>query len=119
MKALAKPANDRFQSAGEMRAALRAMSSGVPEVAANVIGYQGRVNGMLIAAMRGVGRLGYTDATTSPPTEKESVLSFLMQQLWFASLVGWSAGLVDQSAIMAQMRLAGELLVRGLEAEKK
>ena len=27
MKALAKPANDRFQSAGEMRAALRAMSS--------------------------------------------------------------------------------------------
>src|SRR5262245_43901352 len=77
------------------RAAVRAMASGVPEVAANVAGYQGRVNGILIAAMRGVGRLGYADATTSPPTENESVLSFLLQQLWFASLVGWSAGLFD------------------------
>lgn len=101
------------------RAAMRAMASGVPEVAANVAGYQGRVNGMLIAAMRGVGRLSFADATTSPPTEKESVLSFLMQQLWFASLVGWSAGLTDQSAIMEQMRLAGELLVRGIDADRK
>jgi len=101
------------------RAVLRAMASGVPEVASNVAGYQGRVNGMLIAAMRGVGRLGYTDLTAHPPTEQESTLSFLLQQLWFASLVGWSAGLLDQNGIMEQMRVAGQLLVRGLEAEKK
>jgi TetR/AcrR family transcriptional regulator, cholesterol catabolism regulator len=100
------------------RAVMRAMASGVPEVAANVAGYQGRVNGIVIAAMRGVGRLGYTDATTAPPTEQESVLSFLLQQLWFASLVGWSAGLFDQNSIMVQMRLAGELIQRGLESGK-
>ena len=47
------------------------------------------------------------------------MLSFLMQELWFAALVGWSAGLFDQASIMEQMRLAGDLLVRGLEAEKK
>lgn len=101
------------------RAMLRAMASGVPEVAANVAGYQGRVNGLLIAAMRGVGRLGYAEVTASPPNEKESTLSFLLQQLWFSSLVGWSAGLIDQASIMVQMRMAGELLVRGLDAEKK
>ena len=97
------------------RAVMRAMASGVPEVASNVSGYQSRVNGMLIAAMRGVGRLGYAELTNNPPTEQESTLSFLLQQLWFASLVGWSAGLFDNSAILEQLRVAGELLTRGLE----
>jgi AcrR family transcriptional regulator len=101
------------------RAVMRAMASGVPEVANNVAAYQGRVNGMLIAAMRGVGRLGYTELTSSPPTEQESTLSFLLQQLWFASLVGWSAGLFDSNAIMDQLRVAGELLTRGLAPTKK
>ena len=101
------------------RAVMRAMASGVPEVAANVAGYQGRVNGMLIAAMRGVGRLGYTELTTNPPTEQESTLSFLLQQLWFASLVGWTAGLFDQAAIIEQLRVAGDLLSRGLASGKK
>jgi TetR/AcrR family transcriptional regulator, cholesterol catabolism regulator len=100
------------------RAVLRAMASGVPEVASNIAAYQGRVNGMLIAAMRGVGRLGFTELTQSPPTEQESTLSFLLQQLWFASLVGWSAGLVDQGSIMEQLRLAGTVLARGLEDYK-
>src|SRR5262245_37661220 len=49
------------------RAVLRAMSSGEPEVAGNIAAYQGRVNGMLIAAMRGVGRLGFAELTTAPP----------------------------------------------------
>jgi AcrR family transcriptional regulator len=101
------------------RAVMRAMASGVPEVASNVSGYQSRVNGMLIAAMRGVGRLGYTELTGNPPTEQESTLSFLLQQLWFASLVGWAAGLFDHNAIIEQLRVAGELLTRGLEAQKK
>jgi len=101
------------------RAVLRAMASGVPEVASNIAAYQGRVNGMLIAAMRGVGRLGFTELTQSPPTEQESTLSFLLQQLWFASLVGWSAGLIDHTAIVEQLRVAGELLTRGLASQKK
>jgi len=100
------------------RAVVRAMASGVPEVAANVAGYQGRVNGLLIAAMRGEGRLGFSEATSSPPTERESIFSFLLQQIWFASLVGWSAGLVDQGSIMDQLRLAGTVLARGLEDHK-
>jgi AcrR family transcriptional regulator len=101
------------------RAVLRAMASGVPEVASNIAAYQGRVNGMLIAAMRGVGRLGFTELTQSPPTEQESTLSFILQQLWFASLVGWSAGLFEHTAIVDQLRVAGELLARGLAASAK
>jgi hypothetical protein len=55
----------------------------------------------------------------NPPTTQESTLSFLLQQLWFASLVGWSAGLFDSSAIVEQLRVAGELLTRGQAAPAK
>ncbi len=101
------------------RAVLRAMASGVPEVAGNVAAYQGRMNGLIIAAMRGIGRLGYTEATTSPPTQDEMMLAFYLQQLWFASLVGWSAGLFDQTAIIDQVRTAGALLMKGMEASAR
>lgn len=92
------------------RAVIRAMASGVPEVANNIVAYQGRMTGMVIAAMRGVGRLSYTDATTSPPSEREITLSFMLLQIWFASLVGWSAGLFGQTKIVDQINNAAELL---------
>jgi AcrR family transcriptional regulator len=101
------------------RAVLRAMASGVPEVAGNVAAYQGRMNGLIIAAMRGIGRMGYAEATTSPPTQDEMMLAFYLQQLWFASLVGWSAGLFDQAAIIDQVRTAGALLMKGMEASAR
>ena len=40
------------------RAVIRAMASGEPEVARKVAPYQERITGLIIAAMRGVGRLG-------------------------------------------------------------
>jgi AcrR family transcriptional regulator len=101
------------------RAVLRAMASGEPEVAGNVAAYQGRMNGLLIAAMRGVGRLGFAETTTSPPTQDEMMLAFFLQQLWFASLVGWSAGLFEQSVILDQVRTAGALLIKGMEASAR
>ena len=97
------------------RAVIRAMASGVPEVAGNIVAYQGRMTGMVIAAMRGVGRLGYTDATTSPPSEREITLSFMLLQIWFASLVGWSAGLFGQSKVVDQIKGAANLLLVALD----
>jgi AcrR family transcriptional regulator len=65
------------------RAVIRAMASGVPEIVNNVTAYQGRMNGLIIAALRGTGRLGYAEATASPPTKKEQLLALLAQQVWF------------------------------------
>src|SRR2546430_12935130 len=65
------------------RAVIRAMSSGVPEIAANVAAYQGLMNGLIIAALRGTGRLGYGDTAAAPPTRKETKLALMLQQLWF------------------------------------
>jgi hypothetical protein len=76
------------------------------------------VTGLVIAAMRGVGRLTFTDARTAPPAEEEIRLALIMQQLWFANLVGWSAGLFSQGGISERLREAGELLFRGSEHER-
>jgi AcrR family transcriptional regulator len=99
------------------RAVLRAMASGEEGVAKSVASYQGRITGLIIAAMRGVGRLSFADASTMPPTEKELQLTILLQQLWYASLVGWSAGLVTPNDVVEQIKTAATLISRGMDAE--
>jgi len=91
------------------RAVIRAMASGQPEVARHVVAYQGRINRLLIGAMRGA-------TSDAPPTERELTLSVLLQQLWFAALVGWAAGLHSQAAVVDQVARAADLLLAGLAA---
>lgn len=95
-------------------AMIRAMASGVPEIAAKVVNYQGRMTGLVIAAMRGRSRLDFVDAASAPPTEQEMTYAFMLLQLWFACLVGWSAGLSSQAGIEQQMTHAAEVLAKGL-----
>jgi len=98
------------------RAVIRAMSSGVPEIAANVAAYQGLMNGLIIGALRGGARPGGAD-DAAPPTRKEARLALLLQQIWFATLVGWSAGLYTQNETLEQMRQTTKVILRGMEAE--
>jgi AcrR family transcriptional regulator len=100
------------------RAVLRAMASGDPEIAGKVAAYHDRIAGLIIAAIRGRGRLNYTDAKSKPPTKKESTLAHMLQQFWFASLVGWSAGMVSEKEVGEQMKQAATLLVRGIGLEE-
>lgn len=99
------------------RAVLRAVASGEPEVAGKVAAYQDRMTGLIIAALRGVGRLGPKDAPSKAPSKTEKTLAFALQQIWFASLVGWSAGLLSPAQVVEQMRLTGAILMRGVEGE--
>ncbi len=101
------------------RAVLRAMASGQPEVARHVVAYQGRMNGLIIAAMRGVGSLSYGDAAAVPPTEREQTLALLLQQNWFASLIGWSAGTHDQADILEHVRTAARLYLKAMDLEAR
>jgi len=101
------------------RAVLRAMASGEPEVAGKVAAYQERITGLIIAAMRGVGRLSYSDIKASPPSTKEATMASALQQFWFASLVGWSAGLVSVNEAIEQVRRITIVLDRGFDADLK
>ncbi|HEY5946495.1 MAG TPA: TetR/AcrR family transcriptional regulator [Kofleriaceae bacterium] len=96
-------------------AMIRAMASGVPDVAAKVAAYQGRMTGLVIAAMRGRGKLEFVDAAAAPPTEREMTYAFMLLQLWFSCLVGWSAGLFSHASIDEQMTRAAQVLAKGLD----
>jgi AcrR family transcriptional regulator len=99
------------------RAILRSVVSGEAGVAQKVASYQGRISGLIIAAIRGVGRLGFNEATTSPPTPREVSLAVPLQHIWFAALVGWSAGLLKQTEVVERVTDAARLLLRGLDSE--
>jgi AcrR family transcriptional regulator len=97
------------------RAVLRAMASGEPEVAGRVAAYQERTTRIIVAAMRGVGRLDLPEMQASPPTAKETMMAVSLQQFWFAALVGWSAELIDVAAVTEQMRFIARVLEQGID----
>jgi len=84
------------------RAVIRAITSGQPEVAVHVTAYQGRMNAIIASVMDG----GSPDAD-----ERVSILATLLQQIWFASLVAWSAGVLSQAEISTHMDQAIELIL--------
>ena len=100
------------------RATIKAMASGDEESAGNVVAYQAQMNSMIVAAMRGVKPSSLKEEGAELPTEREFNLAILLQQLWFASLVGWSAKLHSQARIVEQTKMAAELLVLGFAAQE-
>lgn len=100
---------------GFARATIRATASGDPAVAGRIIGFRARIGGMIIAALRGRGRLGYADLVTAPPTPREEELALLLMQVWYASQVAWSAGFHGLDGLDADMTRAVRVALRGLE----
>jgi len=96
------------------RAVLKAMTSG-EEVATKVVAHQIKVTRMVLAAIRGVTP---DEAAEEPPTEDEIAVAMLLQQIWFAALVGWSARLHGQAQVVSQVRQAADLLLAGVEARR-
>jgi AcrR family transcriptional regulator len=90
------------------RAVIRATASGQPEVAAQVIAYQGRMNAIIGAVMQGEGA-GEIDT-------RQVALATLLQQIWFASLVAWSAGIFSQTSVNDHMNQAIELVLASPKA---
>ena len=85
------------------RAVIRAMASGQPEVASHVTAYQGRMNAIIGSAMN--------DGDDSPLDSRQLALATLLQQIWFASLVAWSAGIFSQNDVNTHMNQAIDLIL--------
>ena len=88
------------------RALLRAVASGEPEITQKVAAFHGRTESLITSALRGNGE---ADAL---PSDDERAIAYVLQQVWFASLVGWAGGLHGQSAVAEQTCVAAELLLR-------
>ena len=87
------------------RALLRAVASGEPDITQKVTRFHTFITRLVLAAFRGepydpdvadedVGTLG------------ERRIANLLQQVWFASLVGWSGGLHDGGTVIEHIRTA-------------
>jgi AcrR family transcriptional regulator len=89
------------------RAMIRAVATGEPELTKKVAAFHTLIEDMITAALR-----GEPSARASAPTAEERALAFVLQQVWFASLIGWASGLHGRAVIIEQVRTATALLLR-------
>jgi len=95
------------------RAVLRALTSGDQELTGQVAAFHQRITNMIIASMR----CDTAGPLNPEPANSEQIVGYLMQQIWFSSLVGWRGGLITKPMVMEQMKVALTLILRGLEKE--
>lgn len=108
----ARATRQMIEKPGYGRAVIRAMGSG-PESARHVVSHQGRMIAMVLSSLRGVASLRGADLAVRPLTEREQIIAFLLLQIWFATMVGWSAGLSDGPGVDAQMARAIDVVLAG------
>jgi len=94
------------------KAVLRAVASGDPELSEKVANFHGGITRMILAAIHGIAP--EDEQIPGDLSSPELHVAFILQQVWFAALVGWSSGLHPKSAVADQMRTAAELLLAGL-----
>ena len=108
------------------RALLRSVASAEPDVTARVAGFHRVINTLVTSAMRGVAPplpdddYGEVPAVSESPivdlSDPEGAVGFMLQQIWFAALVGWASGLHDEGRIVEYVSAAATLMLKGLEA---
>lgn len=93
------------------RAVLRAVASGEAETTGQVAAFHLRLSAMILAAIRDVRldpdapRVGLDEGT------RETAIAFVLQQVWFAALVGWLGGLNTPKSVVAHVGTAAALLL--------
>ena len=93
-------------------AVLRSMASGVPEIAQKISRYKGRLTHMIVEMMRG------KKLTPDAVTSEEETIGSMLQDIWFAALIGWMSGLQDEDGVIDHMNVACRLLLRSLDVSE-
>jgi AcrR family transcriptional regulator len=86
-------------------AMLRTVASGVPHLAERVMRYHGDMTNIILHLIRG--------ETEAKASENEVFVAHLLQDAWFASLVGWTAGLHDASHVVQHLKQTTRIILRG------
>lgn len=95
------------------RAMLKAAAAGEPALARKVGLFHDMTRRMIVGALRGEPFLP-GDGTM---TERERLLGDVLNQIWFAVMIGWSGGLETQVSIHDRMRASVELIVNETKRE--
>ncbi len=83
------------------RAVLKALASGDPDLTERVMRFHSAISTLINLTIAGEGQ--------PPPTDQR--IAFLLQQIWFAQLVGWMGGVTPEDTVVEQMRFAVATLV--------
>jgi AcrR family transcriptional regulator len=89
------------------RAMLRAAAAGEPVLAGKVGLFHDMMRRMIVGALRGQPVLRGDETIT----DREQLLGDVLNQIWFAVMVGWSGGLETQTSINERMRASVELIL--------
>ena len=89
---------------------LRAIASGTP-TAGIIMRFQDRAASLVMIPLRGPGSEQYSEKALR-------TVATILQDVWFALLVGWMGGLHKEPSVIRQMSTTAELLLRGLEKDK-
>jgi AcrR family transcriptional regulator len=89
------------------RAVVRAMAGGSPQLAAKLGGFHGRVDALIVAAIRGRTDVSATAQLPAPYLR----LGALLQHVWFSSLVAWSGGVRSLEGIVEAVTDAAALVL--------
>ncbi len=95
------------------RALLRAVASGDPDLTQKVARFHTLIESQITLALRGSEVVGPFDE----PSRQEAVpaLAMALQQVWFASMVGWAGGLHSEKTVTLHVETAARWLLLGLE----
>ena len=86
------------------------MASGDAEVASKVASFHLRMTRLIVAALRGQPVDLRQELSPATSTERERQVAFMLQNVWFASLVGWAGSLHPVKDVSERVRTAAALM---------
>ncbi len=98
------------------RALLKAAACGEPQLAKRTAAFHGRMEDMVVAAMRGPDGAA---AGAGEPSPDERWLAHSLTLVWFSLLVGWSGGLHGQAVVIDEMSDCVELMLLGVAQRRR
>ena len=81
------------------QAVLKSVASADPNLTEQVAAFHGRIAALTDTALN-------TSRADGDNNGDRSAEALILQQVWFASLVGWAGGLHDQDAVVSKVRVA-------------
>ncbi|MCA9531790.1 MAG: TetR family transcriptional regulator [Myxococcales bacterium] len=94
------------------RALMRSIASGDPSITGRVAGFHALITALVIAAIRGDAPNTHAEYGGGAD-QRERNIALVLQQVWFAALVGWAGGLHDMATVVAQVEMTAHMLLRG------
>ncbi len=91
------------------KATVRSLASGDPNITERVAGFHALITDLVVSAIRGeaIVEPGERDGEAD---QRENRVASVLQNVWFASFVGWAGGLHDVSRVLDDVDMTIELL---------